>query len=157
MLAFERLPERRGADERDKMKATKAPISRSENMSRIRGKDTKPEMKVRRLVHGLSFRYRLHRRDLPGSPDLAFPGRRVAIFVHGCFWHRHIGCANCTTPKSRVEFWTDKFAKNVERDRRAISDLERLGWRVMTIWECETEGSGTDLGARVASFLNNQA
>lgn len=140
------------------MKAKRvAPISRSENMARIRGKDTQPEMKVRKLVHGLGFRYRLYRRDLPGSPDLAFPARRAALFVHGCFWHRHVGCANCTTPKTRADFWTDKFEKNVERDRRAVADLERLGWRVMTIWECEVECSGTDLGARVAEFLDDRA
>lgn len=142
---------------RQGMKAgSAAPISRSENMARIRGKDTEPELAVRRLVHALGYRYRLHRRDLPGSPDLAFPGRRAVIFVHGCFWHRHEGCKNCTAPKTRIEFWQDKFAKNVVRDRKAVADLERLGWRVMTVWECETEGSPTDLGARVVSFLDDR-
>lgn len=131
------------------------PISRSENMSRIRGKDTKPELAVRKLVHGLGYRFRLHRRDLPGSPDLVFPGRRAAIFVHGCFWHRHAGCANCSTPTTRPEFWKDKFAKNVERDGRAVADLERLGWRVMIVWECETV-SEQYVQARVSQFLNAQ-
>lgn len=136
------------------MKEKKIPISRSENMARIRGKNTKPEIKVRSMTHALGYRFRLHRRDLPGSPDLAFPGRKAAIFVHGCFWHRHQGCPNCTTPKTRTEFWQEKFTKNVARDRKVIADLERLGWRVMTIWECETEGTVSELGAKIARFLD---
>ncbi|MCJ2044612.1 DNA mismatch endonuclease Vsr [Methylobacterium sp. J-078] len=129
-----------------------APITRSENMSRIRGKDTKPEMRVRKLVHALGFRFRLHRRDLPGTPDLTFPGRQAVIFVHGCFWHRHSGCVNCTTPKTRVAFWSEKFAKNVERDRRAVSRLQDLGWRVLTVWECEISDEEA-LQSRIIQFL----
>jgi DNA mismatch endonuclease (patch repair protein) len=107
-------------------------------MSRIRGKETKPEIAVRKLAHRMGYRFRLHRRDLPGSPDIVFPGRRLALFVHGCFWHRHRGCRFAYTPKTNVEFWKTKFKNNVARDARAKGGLERLGWRVAIIWECET-------------------
>ena len=130
------------------------PISRSENMSRIRGKNTKLEMTVRKLIHALDYRFRLHRRDLPGSPDLVFPARNAVVFVHGCFWHRHEGCSNCTTPKTRSDFWQDKFARNVDRDHKAASELQRLSWRVMTIWECETEPGKPDLGMKISRFLD---
>ncbi|MGO8916110.1 MAG: very short patch repair endonuclease [Stellaceae bacterium] len=112
---------------------------RSEMMARIRGRNTVPEFAVRRGAHALGFRFRLHRSDLPGSPDLVFPRLRIALFVHGCFWHRHRGCRNCTTPKTRPEFWMKKFEANVARDERANSTLRALGWKVVTIWECETE------------------
>ena len=112
---------------------------RSEIMSRIRGRDTGPEMIVRRIAHGLGFRFRLHRRDLPGSPDLLFPRYRAVIMVHGCFWHRHPGCKYASSPKTRVRFWEDKFEGNVVRDRRNEEALHELGWRVMVIWECETK------------------
>jgi DNA mismatch endonuclease (patch repair protein) len=111
---------------------------RSAMMSRIRGRDTMPEMVVRRMAHRLGFRFRLHRRDLPGKPDLAFPGRRKIVFVHGCYWHRHEGCRFAYQPKSNEAFWNDKFAGNVARDASASQELERLGWAVLTIWECET-------------------
>lgn len=111
---------------------------RSEMMSAIRGKDTKPEMVVRKLVHRLGYRFRLHRRDLPGSPDLVFPGRRKVIFVHGCFWHRHRGCRFAYHPKSNVETWRTKFETNIARDARVRSELVQNGWDVLTIWECET-------------------
>ena len=114
------------------------PEKRSEVMSRIRGRDTKPEMIVRRIAHGLGFRFRLHRRDLPGSPDLVFPKHRAVIMVHGCFWHRHPGCRYATSPKTRVRFWEEKFEGNVVRDRRNEDALDELGWRVLVIWECET-------------------
>lgn len=113
-------------------------------MSRIRGRDTKPEMAVRRYLHGRGLRYVLGGRGLPGRPDLVFPGRRAVVFVHGCYWHRHEGCSRAYTPKSRVEFWTSKFAENVARDRRATQGLEALGWRVLVIWECEIEESCLD-------------
>jgi DNA mismatch endonuclease (patch repair protein) len=116
---------------------------RSENMRRIRSRDTKPEMVVRRTAFGLGYRYRLHQKTLPGSPDLVFPKLRTTLFVHGCFWHRHKGCPNCTSPSTRPEFWEKKFAGNMARDRRNVSALKRLGWRVAIIWECET----TDLNA----------
>lgn len=111
---------------------------RSALMRRVRRKDTKPEMVVRRLVHSIGGRYRLHRKDLPGSPDLVFPGRRKVIFVHGCFWHRHEGCRLASSPKTRSEFWEGKFLRNQERDQRAIEHLKILGWGTLIIWECET-------------------
>lgn len=112
---------------------------RSWNMSRIRGQNTKPELTVRRLLHAAGYRFRLHRKDLPGRPDIVFPGRRTVVFVHGCFWHRHPGCRFATTPSTRPEFWAAKFRSNVERDRRVVSELEADGWKVVTVWECETK------------------
>lgn len=107
-------------------------------MRSVRREDTRPEMIVRRIVHKIGARYRLHRKDLAGSPDLVFPGRRLCIFVHGCFWHRHPGCRFASTPKSNVLFWGEKFRANVERDARKESQLRALGWRVIVVWECET-------------------
>lgn len=114
------------------------PARRSEIMSRVRAKNTKPEIAVRRAAHALGLRFRLHRRDLPGTPDLVFPRLRVALFVHGCFWHRHEGCAKASTPSSRVEFWSEKLAGNVARDTRKQVALLEAGWRPVVIWECET-------------------
>ena len=111
---------------------------RSEMMAGIKGRDTKPELVVRRIAHKLGLRFRLHRKDLPGRPDLVFPRRRLAVFVHGCFWHRHCGCRYTYSPKSRIGFWTKKFAQNVDRDRRNEEALRDLGWRVLVIWECIT-------------------
>lgn len=107
-------------------------------MGRIQSRDTAPELAVRRLAHRLGYRFRLQRRDLPGSPDLVFPSRRKAVFVHGCFWHRHSGCRLAYEPKSNVDFWSAKFRKNVERDIRVKEELECMGWGVLVIWECET-------------------
>jgi DNA mismatch endonuclease (patch repair protein) len=107
-------------------------------MSRVRSRNTAPELKVRRVAHSLGLRFRLHRKDLPGKPDLVFPRWKAAIFVHGCFWHRHEGCKKATAPKSRRDYWEPKFKTNVERDRRAVSELEARGWRTLTIWQCET-------------------
>ena len=115
------------------------PERRSWLMSRVRGRNTSTELRVRRVAHAMGFRYRLHRRDLPGTPDLVFPRRRVAMFVHGCFWHRHEGCRGATTPSSHVSFWRDKFARNVARDRQVTEDLRNLGWKVAVVWECETK------------------
>lgn len=106
-------------------------------MAAIRGRDTTPELRVRRLLHRLGYRFRLHRRDLPGSPDIVLPRFRTVIFVHGCFWHRHPGCRYATTPKTRTDFWTAKFHKNMERDARQQSDLRSAGWTVVIVWECE--------------------
>ena len=114
------------------------PEARSRNMAQIRSRDTGPELRVRRAAHALGLRFGLHRRDLPGTPDLVFPGRRIALFVHGCFWHRHTGCRLAYTPKSRIEFWQAKFEGNVARDRRKESDLQKAGWMPVVIWECET-------------------
>ena len=110
---------------------------RSEMMAGIKGRDTAPERAVRRVAHRMGLRFRLHRKDLPGRPDLVFPRHRLAVFVHGCFWHRHEGCRYAYTPKSRVAFWTRKFAGNVARDRRNEDALRDLGWRVLIVWECE--------------------
>ncbi len=125
---------------------------RSEIMSRIRGRDTKPEMVVRRTAHRLGFRFRLHRKDLPGSPDLVFPRHRAVIMVHGCFWHRHPGCRLASTPKSRRDYWKAKFRGNVVRDRRSESALVELGWRVLVIWECETKDE-SEVAERIREFL----
>ena len=114
------------------------PERRSWLMSRIGSKDTSTEIRVRRLAHSMGLRFRLHRRDLPGTPDLVFPKHRIVVFVHGCFWHRHLGCKKATVPKTRIQFWQNKFDKNVARDIRATKDLSDLGWTVETIWECET-------------------
>ncbi len=122
-------------------------------MSRVRGKDTKPEMVVRRLAHRLGYRFRLHRRDLPGTPDLVFPSRKKAIFVHGCYWHRH-DCSKATTPKSNVDFWQKKFDDNIMRDNKNIDDLAELGWGTMVVWQCET-GRLQELAQRLEAFLGS--
>jgi DNA mismatch endonuclease (patch repair protein) len=114
------------------------PAARSQIMARIRSKDTKAEIAVRKAATALGYRYRLNRRDLPGTPDLVFPRLKKAVFVHGCFWHRHEGCKYSYNPKSRIEFWTKKFQNNVARDDRVKGELERLGWQVVVIWECQT-------------------
>ena len=111
---------------------------RSALMSRVRQKDTTPEIIVRKLLHALGYRFRLHRNDLPGRPDIVLPPRKSVVFVHGCFWHHHPNCRKATIPKTRTDFWIEKFEKNKERDRRKISELKKLGWRVLVIWECET-------------------
>lgn len=117
---------------------TLTPMKRSERMGRVRSRDTTPEMAVRRLVHSLDFRYRLHDRRLPGTPDLVFPGRKRVIFVHGCFWHRHPRCKKASTPSTNVDFWSAKFDANRLRDKRKIRELQRLGWKALVVWECET-------------------
>jgi DNA mismatch endonuclease (patch repair protein) len=112
---------------------------RSKNMSRIRSRDTAPELAVRRTAHALGLRFRLHRRDLPGRPDLVFPRHTLVLFVHGCFWRRHLGCSNCTLPRTRPDFWRAKFEANVRRDQLVHEQLAQLGWAAEVIWECETE------------------
>ncbi|MDB4949560.1 MAG: mismatch endonuclease Vsr [Gemmatimonadetes bacterium] len=108
-------------------------------MSRIRVANTAPELRIRRWLHAHGYRFRLHRRDLPGTPDIVLPRHRLVVFVHGCFWHRHPGCKRATTPVTRREFWTAKFARNQARDREAQQRLECSGWATLTIWECETK------------------
>lgn len=115
------------------------PKQRSWLMAQVRSKDTSVELKVRRAAHSLGLRFRLHRSDLPGTPDLVFPKHRLVVFVHGCFWHRHAGCRRASLPKTRVEFWKKKFENNVKRDRRVSEELTQGGWRVEIIWECEVE------------------
>ena len=129
---------------------TLTPDERSALMSRIRGKDTKPELAVRRALHAMGYRYRTHGNDLPGRPDLVFSKRRTAVFVHGCFWHRH-GCAKASTPKTRTEYWAAKFAANVERDQRNAEHLAAAGWRVFVAWECEIDQG--DVMHRLVEFL----
>jgi DNA mismatch endonuclease (patch repair protein) len=112
---------------------------RSRLMSRIRGKDTKPELTVRRMLHSMGYRFRLHRRDLPGKPDIVLPLHGVCIFVHGCFWHLHRNCRDARIPKTRRAWWRKKLEGNAARDKCHSSALRRLGWRVITVWECQTE------------------
>lgn len=129
------------------------PESRSRNMSCIRGKDTRPELVVRRLLHRLGYRFRLHDRMLPGSPDIVFRSRRKVIFVHGCFWHRHACCKYASTPRSRIDFWTAKFTANVNRDRLTEAALTALGWGGLVVWECEV-GNVEELAERLRAFLD---
>ena len=123
---------------------TLSPEERSARMALVRSRDTKPELRVRRFLHGMGLRYRLHQRVAGARPDLVFPARRTVVFVHGCIWHRHpnAACPLTRTPKSRVDFWTAKFAGNVARDARQRTALEAAGWRVFIIWECETGDTG---------------
>jgi len=112
---------------------------RSQNMGRIRSKNTAPEIRVRSLLHRMGYRFRLHRKDLPGNPDIVFVSRRMALFVHGCFWHRHRHCKNCTTPTANRRFWVDKLEGNAARDKQKQQALRKLGWKTFVIWECQTE------------------
>ncbi len=131
------------------------PTRRSDMMSRIRGKGTKPELLVRSAAHRLGYRFRLHVRKLPGSPDLVFPSRKIALFVHGCFWHRHGECRYCYVPKSNIQFWREKFKDNVLRDKRVQARLEEMGWRVAVVWECETADSDS-LRKRLKDLLGRK-
>lgn len=125
-------------------------LDRSQIMARIGGKDTAPEMRLRRALRASGIGYRLHARDLPGRPDIVFRGARLAVFVHGCFWHRHPGCRKATDPKSNADFWREKFRRNVERDRRSLDLLMAAGWSVGVVWECELSHDG-DVAAAVAA------
>lgn len=129
------------------------PEQRRRLMAKIKATDSKPEMLVRRAAHRLGFRYRLHVRALPGTPDLVFPRRKKVIFVHGCFWHRHSGCARTTTPKAHADYWQKKFDDNVLRDKKSQAMLEALGWQVLVIWECETKDPDS-LTKRLSTFLS---
>jgi DNA mismatch endonuclease (patch repair protein) len=122
-------------------------------MAGIGSRHTRPEISLRNEMHARGFRFRLHRMGLPGSPDLIFPRYRAAVFVHGCFWHRHPGCQLAAIPKSRVEFWDAKFAANVSRDRRVELELLALGWRVGVVWECGIRRDSNSVGARLATWL----
>ena len=128
---------------------------RSENMRRIRSKGMTPELLVRRLLYRLGYRYRLHRRSLPGHPDVVFPRLKKAIFVHGCFWHQHAdpACRITRVPKSRLEYWEPKLARNQQRDSESLALLSQLGWKVCVVWECELADEGR-LKKRLVSFLN---
>lgn len=133
------------------MADTLTPEGRSARMALIRAKDTKPEMAVRRLIHGMGYRYRLHRRDLPGRPDMVFPGRRKVIFVHGCFWHRH-DCRFGRLPKSRLDFWEPKLEANRRRDGDAQARLSAMGWQYLVVWECQI-GHDPALAEHIKNFL----
>ena len=128
-----------------------SPETRSRMMSGIQGKNTQPEMTVRRALHAAGFRYRLHVRSLPGRPDLVLPRYSAVCLIHGCYWHRHPGCPNATTPATRTEFWQEKFRSNVERDGRQRRQLQNMGWRVAVIWECALKPKRAD--AALARFI----
>lgn len=128
---------------------------RSKVMALVRSKDTKPEMAVRRLVHRLGFRYRLHGQKLPGKPDLVFKKRKKVIFVHGCFWHRHENCKQARLPKSNTEFWIEKLNQNKIRDDKSLGTLAQLGWKTLIIWECEIKDL-VELEKRIIVFLNEE-
>lgn len=129
-----------------------SPEKRSRMMAGIKGKNTKPEMVVRKIVHAMGFRFRLHRKDLPGSPDLVFPSLRRVIFVHGCFWHHHPGCKFAYTPKTNAQFWLAKLEGNTRRDALALKMLDALGWEVLIVWECEISDQSA-LALKLNSFL----
>lgn len=128
---------------------------RSWNMAQIRGKNTKPEVFVRSMLHRMGFRFRIHGKGLPGKPDIVLPKYKAVIFVHGCFWHRHKGCRNCTTPTSRRQWWLNKLEGNSTRDKAQVLALRRLGWKVVIVWECEIEKSGfpTSLEEQLSKVL----
>lgn len=131
------------------------PMSRSEMMSRIGSRDTAPEMAIRRVLHRAGYRFRLQRKDLPGRPDLTLPKHQAVIFVHGCFWHGHENCPDFRLPKTNEAFWKEKIARNIERDRRAVVDLGKLGWRVLVVWECATRTKKVEMTAsEIASWLH---
>jgi DNA mismatch endonuclease (patch repair protein) len=123
-------------------------------MSAVGQRDTKPEMQVRRLLHSMNYRYRLHQKDRPGRPDIVFGGRQMVIFIHYCFWHRHLGCPKATSPKTRAEFWSANFDRNVERDREIERRLAELGWKSLVVWECETRSPDT-LPSKLSAFLED--
>lgn len=124
----------------------------SARMRRVRRADTGPELKVRAILHRLGYRYRIHVREMPGTPDIVFTRRKKALFIHGCFWHRHVGCARASTPQRNSSFWTSKFRANVERDRKKEGELRAGGWSVLVIWECETLHE-LELGQKLEQFL----
>lgn len=130
---------------------------RSYNMSRIRGKDTKPELLVRSVVHRMGYRFRLHRKDLPGKPDLVLPKHRKIIFVHGCYWHMHRCRYGRVVPKTNTEFWQQKRQSNVQRDRRNLKQLRKDGWQILVVWECWTRQPEQRLLPRLEAFLNDSA
>lgn len=127
--------------------------ARSRMMAGIRGQNTQPELLLRRLLHRKGFRFSLRSKNLPGRPDIVLPRYDAVIFVHGCFWHRHAGCAYTTNPGTRIDFWTDKFRKNVERDERVTAELLSEGWRVFTVWECGLRHQADEVAERLSRLL----
>lgn len=131
-------------------------ITRSRMMAGIRGKDTKPELSLRRALHRLGLRYRLHVAGLPGRPDIVLPRHNALIEVHGCFWHRHQNCAFCTKPASNVRFWRSKFGETIKRDKRNLEALRKLGWKVAVVWECSVKEEGAEaIAAKIAAWLQS--
>ncbi len=130
---------------------------RSWNMSRIRGKDTEIEVKVRKYLFSQGFRFRKNVADMPGKPDIVLPKYKTVIFIHGCYWHRHAGCKNCTTPSTNREFWLDKFEKNIKNDSKHQQDLETAGWKVLILWECEIENDFDHLMSNLVAELRHTA
>ena len=126
---------------------------RSRNMSAIKSKNTKPEIKVRKVLHSMGYRFRLHRKDLPGSPDIVLPKYKTVIFVHGCFWHRHENCKYASNPKTRKEFWENKFKTNVKRDKEIQEKIKNIGWKSVVIWECEVRNIES-IEEKIKRFLN---
>ena len=126
---------------------------RSRNMSAIKSKNTKPEIKVRKVLHSMGYRFRLHSKDLPGSPDIVLPKYKTIIFVHGCFWHRHENCKYASTPKTRKEFWENKFRANVKRDLEIQEKIKNIGWKYVVIWECEARNIES-IEEKIKRFLN---
>lgn len=125
---------------------------RSSIMSKVRGKNTKPELLVRSLLHRMGFRFRLHRKDLPGKPDIVLPRYKKIILVHGCFWHQHPGCKKATIPATNKEFWKEKLGRNIERDKQTKANLQNEGWRVLVVWECQIKNQ-EKLKSRLQRFL----
>lgn len=133
-------------------------MSRSEMMSRIGSRDTAPELAIRKVLHRVGYRFRLHRKDLPGKPDLTLPKHHAVIFVHGCFWHGHEGCRDFRIPKTNSAFWLEKIGRNIGRDREAVLKLASLGWRVLIVWECATGSKQVEKTASdIASWLQEKA
>lgn len=135
-----------------------SPKERSERMARIKGNNTRPEIALRKVLHSLGLRYRLNCGSLPGKPDLILPRYKTVVFVHGCFWHRHLNCSIATTPKTNTAFWVEKFEKNVARDNRVTSSLQALGWKVFIVWECEVSSTkkASATGKRLADLIRQE-
>lgn len=133
------------------------PEQRRRNMSAVKSKDTKPEILVRKCLHAAGFRFRLHVKELPGKPDIVLPKYKIAIFVNGCFWHRHPGCKYASTPSTNSDFWNAKFEENTARDKRNYAQLEELGWKVVILWECEVKlwGMNAELAGKLTDVVQN--
>lgn len=133
------------------------PEQRRRNMSAVKSKDTKPEILVRKCLHAAGFRFRLHVKELPGKPDIVLPKYKIAIFVNGCFWHRHPGCKYASTPSTNSDFWNAKFEENTARDNRNYAQLKELGWKVVIVWECEVKlwGMNGELAGKLTDVVQN--
>jgi DNA mismatch endonuclease, patch repair protein len=140
--------------EQNKVADKVSPEQRSRNMSRVKGRDTKPEKVVRSLLHGMGYRFRLHRRDLPGRPDVVLPKHKKAVFIHGCFWHGHEGCPRAARPTTNADFWNKKIDSNIRRDAAAQQGLTTLGWKYLIVWQCQMRDL-TALADRLNSFLTD--